>query len=141
MDTSKKRRKWGKKRKRAKKKADDKSYREHKSDDEAQKQQAVASLDPEEREQRQAQEQTLYTVRRAEEGCVPESESHNMIDAALYVRMNRSITELFSQIEQRVNDITQLHIQLQERLDHMDESQKAMHEKNRLFDRKANSPI
>ena len=54
-----------------------------------------------------------------------ESESHDMIDAALYVQTNRSIGE----IEQRLNHITQLHIQLQERLNHMDESQRMMHEK------------
>ncbi len=86
-------------------------------------------MDPEEHEQRREQEQTVYTVRRAEEGGVPESESHDMIDAALYVGTNRSITELFSQIEQRVDHITQLHIQLRERLHHMDESQKVMYEK------------
>ena len=58
-----------------------------------------------------------------------ESESHDMIDAALYVRTNRSIAELFSRIEQRLNHITELHIQLQEQLDHMDESQKDVHAK------------
>ena len=68
-------------------------------------------------------------MKRAEEGGVLESESHDMIDAALYVQMNRSIAELFSQIEQRLHHITELQIQLQEQLDHMDESQKEMHEK------------
>jgi len=100
METSKKGRKQGKKGKKAKKKADDKSNREHKSDDEAQKQQAVARLDPEEREQRREQEQPVDTVRRAEERGVLESESHDMIDAALYVRTKRSIAEPFSRIEQ-----------------------------------------
>ena len=78
MDTSKKGRKQGKKGKKAKKKADDKSKHKHKSDDEAQKQRAVVRQEP----------------------GVLESESHDMIDAALYVRTNRSIAELFSQIEQ-----------------------------------------
>ncbi len=54
METSKKGRKQGKKGKKAKKKADDKSNREHKSDDEAQKQRAVARLDPEEQKQTRA---------------------------------------------------------------------------------------
>jgi len=40
------------------------------------------------------------TARLAEEQGVLESESHDMIDDALYVRTNRSIAELFSQIEQ-----------------------------------------
>jgi len=60
-------------------------------------------------------------VRGAEEGGVPESETNHMIDAALYVGPNRSVTELFSQIEQRVHHLTQLHIQLHECLFHMDE--------------------
>ena len=93
-----------------KKKAYNKLYHEHKSHDEAQEQEAVARLAPEEHEQRQEQEQTVYTVRGAEEGGVPESETNHMIDAALYVGPNRSITELFSQIEQRVHHLTQLHI-------------------------------
>jgi hypothetical protein len=125
METSKKGRKRGKKRKRAKKKADNKSYREHKSDDEAQEQEAVARLAPEEHEQRQEQEQTVYTVRRAEEGGVPESETNHMIDAALYVGTNRSIT-------QRVHHLTQLHIQLHERLFHMDEKIIFLIGKNRV---------
>ena len=98
MEKSKKRRKQRKKGKKAQKKADDGSNREHKSDDEAQKQRAVARLDPEEREQRREQEQPVDTVRQAEEQGVLESESHDMIDAALYVQTNRSIAELFSQI-------------------------------------------
>ena len=98
-----------------KKKAYNKLYHEHKSHDEAQEQEAVARLAPEEHEQRREQvEQTVYTVRGAEEGGVPESETNHMIDAALYVGPNRSITELFSQIEQRVHHLTQLHIQLHE---------------------------
>ena len=100
METGKNGRKQGKKGKNTKKKADDKSNPEHKSDDEAQKQRAVARLDPEAREQRREQEQPVETMKRAEEGGVLESESHDMIDAALYVQMNRSIAELFSQIEQ-----------------------------------------
>ncbi len=103
--------------------------REHKLDDEAQKQRAVARLDPEEREQRQEQEQPVDTVRQAEEQGALESESHDMIDAALYVRTNRSIAELVSQIEQRLHHITELHIKLQEQLDHMDKSQKDVHGK------------
>ena len=71
----------------------------------------------------------MDTVRQAEERGVLESESHDMIDAALYVRTNRSIAELFSQIEQRLHHITELHIQLKERLDRMDESQKDVHGK------------
>ena len=100
METSKKGRKQGKKGKKAKKNADDKSNCEHKSDDDAQKQRAVARLDREKREQRQEQEQPVDTVRQAEEWGVLESESHDMTDAALYVQTNRSIAELFSQIEQ-----------------------------------------
>ena len=57
-------------------------------------------MGPEEREQRREQEQPVDTMRRAEERGVLENESHDMIDAALYVRTNRSIAELFSQIEQ-----------------------------------------
>jgi len=64
METSKKGgKKQGKKGKKAKKKADDKSKHEHKSDDEAQKQRAVVRQEP----------------------GVLEGESHDMIDAALYV--------------------------------------------------------
>jgi hypothetical protein len=80
METSKKGRKQGKKGKKAKKKADNRSNREPKSDDEAQKQRAVARLDPEEQEQRREQEQPVDTVRQAEEQGVLESESHDMID-------------------------------------------------------------
>ena len=101
--------------KKTRKKPEDKSKSDHEPDEEAQKQRAVVRQEP----------------------GVLESESHDMIDAALYVQTNRSIGE----IEQRLNHITQLHIQLQERLNHMDESQRMMHEKNQLFDRKANCPI
>jgi hypothetical protein len=69
-------------------------------------------LDPEEQEQRREQDQPVDTVRQAEEQGVLESESHDMIDAALYVQTNRSIAELFSQIEQQLHHITELHIQL-----------------------------
>ena len=95
----------------------------------------------EEQKQRREQEQPVDTVRRAEERGVLESDSHDMIDAALYVWTNRSIAEHFSQIEQWLHHITELHNQLQEQLDHMDESQKEMLEKNRFFDIKANCPI
>ncbi len=61
-----------------------------------------------------------------------ESESHDMIDAALYVQTNRSIAELFSQFEQQLHHITELHIKHQERLDHMDESQIEVHEKSSI---------
>jgi len=91
-------------------------------------------LAPEEHEQRQEQEQTVHTVRGAEEGGVPESETNHMIDAALYVGLNRSITERFSQNEKQVHHLTQLHIQLHERLFHMDE-------KIQFFDRKGQNPI
>jgi len=64
-----------------------------------------------------------------EERGVLESESHDMIDAALYVQSNRAIAELFSQIEQRLHHINESHIRLHERLDHMDESQNEMHDK------------
>jgi len=107
METSKKGRKQGKKGKKAKKKAGNKSKREHKSDDEPQKQRAVL---------------------RQELGVL-ESENHGMIDAALYVQPDRAIAELLSQIEQRLHHINESHIRLHERLDHMDESQNEMHDK------------
>jgi len=92
METSKKGRKQGKKGKKAKKKADDKSKREHKSDDEAQKQRAIVRQEP----------------------GVLESENHDMIDAALYVQLNRAIAEHLSRIEQRLHHINESHIRLHE---------------------------
>jgi hypothetical protein len=84
MEKSKKGRKQEKK---ANKKADDKSKGEHKSDDEAQKQRAVVR----------------------QESGVLESESHDMIDAAFYVRLNRDIAEHFSRIEQGLHHINESH--------------------------------
>jgi hypothetical protein len=107
METSKKGRKQGKKGKKAKKKADNTSKREHKSDDEAKKQQAVVRQEP----------------------GVQESESHDMIDAALYVPLKSAIAEHLSQIEQGLHHINELHIRLHEQLDHMDETQNEMHDK------------
>jgi hypothetical protein len=60
---------------------------------------------------------------------VLESESHDMIDDAFYVRLNRDIAQHFSRIEQRLHHINESHNQLQEQLRHMDELQNQMHDR------------
>ena len=82
-----------------------------------------------EQEQGREQEQPVDAVRRAEEGGLLERGSYDMMDPALYVPTNRSIAEPFSHFERRLHHITELHIQLQARLDRIDASQRDVHAK------------
>ena len=55
--------------------------------------------------------------------------SYDMMDPALYVPTNSYIAELFSHFGQQLHHITELHIQLQARLDRIDKSQRDVHAK------------
>ena len=79
-----------------------------------------------EREQGREQEQPVAAVRRAEEGGVLERGSYDMMDSALYVPTNSSIAELFSHFEGTLHQITDMHYQLQARLDSIVASQKTV---------------
>ncbi len=83
----------------------------------------------------------MAAVRRAEEGGVLERGSYDMMDPALYVPTNSYIAELFSHFGRGLHHITELHIQLQARLDPIDASQRDVHAKVNFFVWKEKQPI
>ena len=55
--------------------------------------------------------------------------SYDMMDPALYGPTNSYIAEFFSHVGRRLHHITEMHIQLQARLDRIDASQREVHAK------------
>jgi hypothetical protein len=122
----KKQKQQGKESKNAQKKADDESNRRHKSDIQARKQRAVDRFVPVEREQCREQEQPVAAVNQAEERGVLERGSYDMVDSALNVPTNSYIAELLRNFEGTLHQITDMHYQLQARLDSIVASQKTV---------------